>query len=145
MIPRPFPVRVTYLSELLLAPHGNDDEWIHRAPFSFRIETMDGDDSVTFSVPVGTITDLASIPELPIVYLAYEGKARRAAALHDFLYELKMPRDWADMVFYAALAHEVNNLDQYLMWAAVRLGGGWSWDSPSQQIPAPLSEKLRET
>lgn len=141
MIPRPFPVRVTYLTELLLAPYGNGDEWIHRGEFIVRIETMDGEDSLTITVPVGTITDLASIPELPIVYLLYEGKARRAAALHDRLYELQMPRDWADMVFYAALEHEVSDLDQYLMWAAVRVGGAAFY---ADTIPQPLPETERQ-
>lgn len=141
MIPRPFPVRVTYLTELLLAPYGTGDEWIHRGEFIVRIETMEGDDSLTITIPAGTITDLASIPELPIVYLLYEGKARRAAALHDYLYSLQMPRDWADMVFYAALEHEVNDLDQYLMWAAVRVGGAAFY---SDTIPQPLPETERQ-
>lgn len=141
MIPRPFPVRVTYLTELLLAPYGTGDEWIHRGEFIIRIETMEGDDSLTITIPVGTVTDLASVPKLPLVYLAYEGKARRAAALHDRLYELQMPRDWADMVFYAALEHEVNDLDQYLMWAAVRVGGAAFY---SDTIPQPFPETERQ-
>lgn len=138
MVPRPFPVRVTYLTELLLSPVGNGDEWVHRGEFVARIETVEGDDSLTVTIPVGTVTDLASIPKLPVVFLVFEGKARRAAALHDYLYELRMPRDWADMVFYAALQHEVSDLDQYLMWAAVRVGGAAYY---ADQFPQPAPER----
>jgi len=140
MIPRPFPVRVTYLTELLLSPVGNGDEWVHRGEFIARIETVNGEDSVTITIPVGTTTDLGSIPRLPVVFLAFEGKARRAAVLHDRLYELQMPRAWADMVFYAALEHEVNDVDQYLMWAAVRLGGA-SYYADSIPQPLPTTER----
>lgn len=127
-------MRVTFLSQPLLRPHGNGDEWVLHEDFVALIETDAADDSTVITVPQGFITDLASVPRLPVMFMAFEGKARRSAVLHDFLYERQYPRAWADAVFYAAMKNEVNNLDQYLMWLAVRLGGQSAW---ADVIPLP--------
>lgn len=116
-------MKVTFLSQPLMQPHGNKDEWELREDFAILIETDAADDSTVIAVPTGFITNLACMPRVPIVFLAFEGKVRRSAVLHDYLCERRYPRALADAVFYAAMKYEVNSLDQYLMWPAIRLGG----------------------
>ena len=62
-------MRVTFLNQPILKPHGNDDEWELHKDFAVLIETDAADDSVVITVPKGVITDLASIPELPVIFL----------------------------------------------------------------------------
>ena len=42
----------------------------------------------TLVVPKGFITDLASVPRIPIAYQAWGGRCHREAVLHDFLYRI---------------------------------------------------------
>lgn len=59
---------------------------------------------VTFIVKVGFVTDYASIPRLPVIFLLFEGLDNRAATLHDSLYaNPKIKRNVADNMFLEAL------------------------------------------
>jgi Protein of unknown function (DUF1353) len=78
------------------------------------------------TVPAGFITDLASIPRLLRGVLNINGKSRRAAVLHDWLYCSKLfPREIADRIFYEALVAEgMNKGLARVYWSGVR-SGGW--------------------
>jgi hypothetical protein len=80
------------------------------------------------TVPAGFETDFASVPRLPLVYLAAGGTARKAAVVHDFLYRQSgVPRADADAVFLEAM--KVTGQPTWratLMWAAVR-SFGWKF------------------
>lgn len=143
MIPWPFPVRVTWVVPPALTPLGNR-QWRHAQRCCFRIEDVNGEDApVTLWIEIGETTDLASVPKLPGVYLWFSDKGELAAVIHDKLYSNKWPREWCDAVFYAALANTVSDLDAYLMWAAVRVGGaayyaeGMPKQHPETQREAP--------
>ena len=125
-------MKVTFLIQPKLQPVGNGDEWELCDPFTVRIESDDGDDSVVLTVPKGFTTDLASVPRLPGAYLLFNGKARRSAILHDWLYTERYPREWADMVFLAAMENEVGAIPRTLMYWAVRLGGGAYYQTHQQ-------------
>ena len=64
-----------------------------------------------------------------------------AAIGHDKLYADKWPREWSDAIFYALLANTVSDLDAYLMWAAVRVGGAAFY---AEKIPQPNPETERQ-
>lgn len=55
-------------------------------------------------VPVGFITDLASIPKVLWTFYAPFGKYSKAAVIHDFLYrkQFKTRRE-SDLIFYNAM------------------------------------------
>lgn len=127
-------MKVTFINQPPLVPYGNKDEWMLYDDFFVRLDTEDGEDSLTLRIPKGFITDLASIPKLPIIFMMFEGKARRSAIVHDYLYELQYPKKWCDDVFYAAMDNEVSDRDQYAMWLAVHLGGQSAW---ANHIPLP--------
>jgi hypothetical protein len=83
----------------------------------------------------GFLTDFASVPRLPIVYLAYGNKAHLPAIPHDLLYReggTESDREFADLVFLNGMLGTVvpsgdNSLteqDAQAMYSAVRLFGG---------------------
>lgn len=81
-------------------------------------------------VPVGFITDLASIPRPFRPILDRTGKSRKPAVLHDFLYcQHKLERSEADWIFLEALESEGVSLPvRWAMYLAVRAGGWAYWD-----------------
>ncbi len=76
-------------------------------------------------VPVGFITDFASVPRIPGLYWWFGGRANRPATIHDFLYANHIyDRRTADQIFLEALkADGYNLITSNMMYAAVRLFG----------------------
>lgn len=87
----------------------------------------------TITIPAGTLTDLASVPRFPLVYLLAGGTSNAAAALHDGLYQLHLPgidRQMADAILReASQASGVPGWRRWMMWAGVRMGGGSHWEN----------------
>lgn len=90
--------------------------------------TYVADEGTAYWVPMGFCTDFASIPGLlqSLVGSPTGGKYRRAAVLHDYLYETGMvSREIADGLFHEAmLASGVGTFRAWQLWAGVRAGGG---------------------
>ena len=96
----------------------------------YRLETplvyIDGERVIT--VPAGFETDLASVPRVPIAYLAWGDRAHREAVLHDYLYSIgavpDLPRAECDELFRQAMISRGNpwRIYQPMYWG-VRLGG----------------------
>lgn len=84
-----------------------------------------------FIIPEGFVTDLASVPRLPLAWLLAGDTARKAGLVHDFAYSVHLPgdRELADRVFREAMAVEgVPAWRRWVMWAAVRACGRSRWD-----------------
>lgn len=79
----------------------------------------------TIIVPRKFVTDLSSVPRLPILFALDGGKAVKAAVVHDYLYRSGMyPRAMADAIFREAM--EVSGVGwfrRWRFWAGVRLDG----------------------
>jgi hypothetical protein len=103
-----------------------------------------GADTVT--VPPGFVTDLASIPRWAWTLLPPDGPWVKAAVIHDFLYATqgtgvawpKRPsgnsraapysrREADDILRDAMQDRGVDAARRFVIWAAVRLGGGRGW------------------
>ena len=80
----------------------------------------------TITVPMGFLTDFASVPRMPFVFLLFGDVAHEAAVIHDYLYKARwLPRREADGVLLEALeAAGVSLWRRWPMWAAVRVFGG---------------------
>lgn len=89
------------------------------------------------TVPSGFITDFASVPRIPVAYLAAGGCANAAAVVHDWLYTThEVDRATADAVFReAVLAGGDPAWRAWLMWAGVRIGGAGPYQAAGQRQP----------
>lgn len=82
------------------------------------------------TVPAGFETDFASVPRLPLVFLAAGDTCHRAAVIHDWLYSppAKVSRKVADQVLReASEATGVSWWQRWLVWAGVRICGAWAF------------------
>jgi hypothetical protein len=106
--------------------------WATLAPLTF-ISARAG----RITVPAEFITDLASVPRLPLAYLLTGDRARGPAVIHDYLYQHP---DWsdralADLVFTEAMASHQPDFGfeaesatiRALMYHGVRAGGWVAW------------------
>jgi hypothetical protein len=78
------------------------------------------------TVPMGFVTDLASIPRFPVIYLLLNGIADEAGVVHDYLYGTGLiPRIKADQLLReACICSGVSAWKASLIYAGVRMGGG---------------------
>ena len=87
-----------------------------------------GCNSLSITVPAGFETDFASVPRLPIAYMAWGDRAHREAVLHDYLYSIgaepDLPRGECDKLFRYAMILRGNPwwIYQSMYWG-VRIGG----------------------
>jgi hypothetical protein len=100
-------------------------------------------------VPQGYVTDLASVPKLPLTWLMAGGTGSEAAVIHDWLYTARafdgkpIERSVADKVFREAIAaSEDTKAPGWLMWLAVRVGGRGSWKGEGPTQPDHVSAAL---
>lgn len=86
----------------------------------------------TIIVPKGFVTDYASIPRLFQLFISKLGRHRKAAVVHDYLYNSKtqyrgIHRAAADYIFLDGMKAEgVPRWKRYSMFNAVRLFGGFA-------------------
>jgi hypothetical protein len=105
------------------------------APFAFHSSLL----AETVVVPMGFITDFASVPRIIGAWLLYGGKGKRASVLHDWLYSSKLvSRSISDAVFEEALkASGYASWEVSGMYAGVRVGGWVAWNKENvPQTPA---------
>ena len=94
----------------------------------------DDGNGVLITVPVGFVTDLASIPQLAwSLGFGPSGRWNRPAVVHDYLYSTgglsgQFSRAQADRILDQAMAAcGVPAWRRAVIWAAVRLGGSPGW------------------
>lgn len=121
-----------FLTELQMenATTRDDGLWRLTAPLVYQSDVA----KMTFTVPAGFVTDLASVPRIPIAYLLAGGTSNEASVVHDFIYSTHpVPRNIADAVLREASAVTgVPAWRRWLMWVGVRIGGGGShWNGPA--------------
>lgn len=111
---------------------GDNDDWITDGVLVYQSDCL-GYDVV---IPKGFVTDLASIPRGFRWLITVNGKHRKAAIVHDYLYALRgvivgrnpLTRKECDVVFLEAMeVCDVNWPTRKTMYAAVRAGGMFCW------------------
>lgn len=101
--------------------------WIVREPFEYHVGSYPSLEVI--KVPVGFITDFATIPRIfwPIISpIDIHGKA---AVIHDYCYEIALyPRKRCDEIFLESLeVLDVNKAKRNIMYYAVREFGYSYW------------------
>jgi hypothetical protein len=75
-------------------------------------------------VPAGFVTDLDSVPRIPVIHTIFKGRAVESSVIHDFYYRTGQTRSYADAVFLRAMQAEgVRRRYRYPIYWAVRLFG----------------------
>ena len=82
-----------------------------------------------FTVPVGFVTDMTSVPRIFWSLYPPTGVYSLAAVLHDYLYYTGIvSRKDADGTFRRAMrVSGTGRLTRYPLYWGVRLGGWWAW------------------
>jgi hypothetical protein len=98
-----------------------DGLWKLDAPLIFHSEVV----GQKIEVPAGFETDFASVPRVPVIYVLYADRNRKAATLHDYLYRNRVfDRSTCDALFREAMIADGESLAvSWAMWAGVRIGG----------------------
>jgi len=129
---------------LLVSPLADGKSWVIKKDFGYDVgEEGSGD---TINVPIGFMTDFASVPR-PLWWLLPKwGKYGNAAVIHDYCYwEQSRSRKESDLIFREAMqVLEVSNWKILLMYCAVRLGGGLAWLGNSQRKKAGMKDKVTQ-
>ena len=137
---------------LLVSPLADGKSWVIKKDFGYDVREEGSGD--TINVPIGFMTDFASVPR-PLWWLLPKwGKYGNAAVIHDYCYwEQSRSRKKSDLIFHEAMqVLEVPDWKIFLMYYAVRLGGGLAWLGNSRRkkveknkVTKILPEKSIET
>ncbi len=112
---------------LTVSPLPDGRNWIIRCPFGYDVGEEDSDE--TIEVPVGFVTDFASVPRLLWIIIPRWGKYGNAAVIHDFCYwEQKYTRKRADEIFREAMGVlKVGQFHKAVLYWMVKLFGWIHW------------------
>lgn len=82
--------------------------------------------NLKISVPSSMVSDGPSVPRVPLLYLLFGNKGKRAAVVHDWLYRcMLLPRAMCDSIFEEALIDSGKyKFTSAGMYVGVRIGGG---------------------
>mgnify|MGYP001094846098 CR=1 FL=1 len=112
---------------LTVSPLADGKTWVTRKEFGYDVGEEGSGNSI--DVPIGFKTDFASVPRLLWIFLPRWGKYGNAAVIHDWCYwEQSRPRKESDRIFQEGMeVLKVPKWKIFLMYWAVRLGGGLAW------------------
>ena len=123
-------------------PFADGLNWIVKQPLVYRVGVSR--DSVV--VPVGFVTDFASIPPALQSVIQQNGPYQLPALVHDYLYwEQACTRSQADRILLLAMTeHHVKNGDKTAIYDAVRAAGKFAWDGNAKERAQHLPRILPE-
>ena len=115
-------------------PFVDGRNWIVRERLTYRIGISQ--DSVT--VPVGFVTDLASIPPALQSFIQQNGPYLLPAVVHDYLYwKQTCTRDQSDRILLLAMIeHTVPERQRMAIYQAVHWAGMFAWDENARNRKA---------
>lgn len=127
---------ITDLQVRKLARDASSDRrgtWKLLQPLVYESDRLKG----LVTVPIGFITDFASVPRVPIAHLLTANCGHEAAVIHDWLYTThQVSRREADAVFEEALlVGGEPRWRAWLMWLGVRVGGSGPFEAAGQRQP----------
>ena len=115
-------------------PFSDGRHWIVKQPLTYRVGVSQ--DSIT--VPVGFVTDLASIPPALQSLIQQNGPYLLPAVVHDYLYwKQTCTRAQSDQLLLLAMVeNKVSKVHRTAIYDAVRAAGGFAWDDNAHERAA---------
>ena len=123
-------IKMSSFTSPLVVKHLDGEKWEVMRKFTYHVGNKTSKEMIT--VPVGFITDFASIPRTCWSLIGSPtGKYGKAAVLHDYLYrrlQRKYSRKQSDDIFLEAMKiSKVGMIRRYTIYYSVRLFGFASW------------------
>jgi hypothetical protein len=117
-------------------PFVDGHNWIVREPLTYRVGISQ--DAVT--VPVGFVTDMASIPPALQSFIQQNGPYLLPAVVHDYLYwKQTCSRAQSDQILLLAMTeHDVPETQRTAIYQAVHFAGIFAWDANARERQAGL-------
>lgn len=117
-------------------PFVDGRNWIVREQLTYRI----GISQDSLIVPVGFVTDLASIPPALQSFIQQNGPYLLPAVVHDYLYwKQTCTRDQSDQILLLAMIeHAVPEAQRFAIYQAVHFAGMFAWDENARSRKAGL-------
>ncbi len=141
-----------YTEILEVSPLADGVTWVLRKEFGYDIGKEGSED--TIDVPLGFMTDFASVPRIFRFLVSKWGKHGNAAVLHDYCYwEQDRSREESDRIFREAMeVSKTKGWRVFLIYWGVRLGGSFAWSSNQvrrankfNRVAARLPDKATDT
>lgn len=137
---------------LVVSPLADGNTWVLRKEFGYDIGKKGSGNSI--DVPIGFMTDFASVPGLFRFLVSKWGKHGNATVIHDYCYwTQERSRKESDKIFKEAM--EVSGVKAWrkmLVYLAVRWFGGFAWkgnielkEKKFNRVAARLPEKATDT
>lgn len=103
------------------------NKWKNLEQFEYYVDHLGSDEIIV--VPVGFITDFASVPRIFWAIISPVDKHGKAAVIHDYCYYYATyDRKRSDEIFYEGLkVLEVEPWKAWCMYKSVRIGGMYAW------------------
>jgi hypothetical protein len=117
-------------------PFVDGGHWIVRQPLVYRI----GVSTEQITVPVGFVTDFASIPQALQSIIKQHGLYILPAVVHDYLYwNQSCTRKQADQIFLLAMIeNKVGAIHRTAIYNAVAAAGSFAWDDNARERAAGM-------
>lgn len=111
---------------LLVSPMDDGKTWVLRRNFCYRPEDSAAE---LIDVPIGFMTDFASVPWFVQWFIPKWGKYGNAAVIHDWLYWSQIySREASDHILFEAMnVMQVDAFRKYFIFTAVRWFGQLAW------------------
>jgi hypothetical protein len=112
-------------------PFVDGRHWIVKQPLTYRV----GVSKASVTVPVGFVTDFASIPQALQSIIRQHGLYILPAVVHDYLYwKQTCNREQADQILLLAMIeNKVADVHRAAIHAAVRAAGSFAWDDNARE------------
>lgn len=119
----------SFTKPLVVSPLEDGKHWKLVEAFEYHIGSLLSKEIIC--VPMGFITDFASVPQIFWNILPPWGKYGKAAVVHDYLYHSKVynyDRKQSDKIFYEAMkVLDIPFWKRYIMYLAVRIFAGFDY------------------
>ncbi len=117
-------------------PFVDGRHWIVRQPLTYTVGISK--DSVT--VPVGFVTDFASIPQVFQSIIRQNGLYLLPAVVHDYLYwKQTCTREQSDRILMLGMIeNKVSDIHRVPIYDVVRAAGGFAWEENARERAARL-------
>ena len=122
----------------LIVKNVGSGRWELVQPIEYHVGSENSPEVVI--VPVGFVTDFASVPFGVRNLFPRDGKWTKAAIPHDYLYFTlglhgKYSRKECDKIFLEIMeVLNVSWIQRHVMYRAVRVGGGFGWKKRKKQL-----------